>query len=528
IQKLTIDKSLASHNKEMAELLEATVGTVKKSTQNWVDNFENMLELEKFNSYLENYFIIIIFGKVKAGKSSLGNFIAKNRPSHEEAEFFKYDEAGKEQAIDKLEEMTDDDESFDTATIECTTEIQGFRLNGMAWIDTPGLGSMVAENGELAQKYINAAHYVIYPTNSAQPLQRDEISQVEELFSANKKVTICITRSDIIERRKENGKYIKEDGKIKRFRVNKPTDRREAQEKHANREVQNIMAKGKESKLGDIFSISALTASMGLEDNDETLFNNSNMPKFYELMTEVIKEKSDKLKAGTPYDGLTAFVDNSILGGKQVESTTTISSLKESLSKLDEKIIESLDAFERIKQNLNSDINMEVDSIVSQYTNSIDKDNAKEKFNTIDKKLSKNISQLIATNINEIMEDFSTTLDGLNSALDGGDSFDIKDEYKKIEVRYADRSFLNIVTLGILGRSESSTTEEVRVGDNKTDMILKFKQNRIDGYIKASKENYDVVGKDFFEPLQKVSKSITNGINELESKIINLKNNLKG
>ena len=34
----------------------------------------------------------------------------------------------------------------------------------MAWIDTPGLGSMVEENGELAKEYIQSADYNIYPT----------------------------------------------------------------------------------------------------------------------------------------------------------------------------------------------------------------------------------------------------------------------------------------------------------------------------------------------------------------------------
>ncbi len=530
IQTLTIDKKIATQNKEMAELLESTIGIVKKSTQNWVDSFEDMLELEKFNSYLENYFIIIIFGKVNAGKSFLGNFIAKNRPSHDKVEFFKYDEAGKEQAIHKLEEMDEDEDGFNTANTECTTEIQGFRLNGMAWIDTPGLGSMVAENGKLAQKYINAAHYVIYPTNSGQPLQRDEISQVQELFSENKKVTICITRSDITERRKENGKYIKENGKIKNFRTNKPADRREVQEKHVNSEIHNIMPKGKESKLGDVFSISTLTASMGLENSDEPLFSGSNIPKFYELMTDVIKEKSEKLKAGTPYDGLNAFIDNGILGSNNVDNATTIASSKESLSILDGKIRESIDAFERIKQNLNSDISMEVDSIVSQYANSIDKYNAKEQFSTIDKKLSESISQLISTNINEIMEDFNTSLDGLNGVLDSGDSFDIKDEYKKIKVRYDDTGFFRNIgnKIGFMDRSYDTIEEEIHVGDNKEDMILKFKQNRTDGYINASKENYDVVAKDFFVPLQKMSGSIRISMDELESKIINLKNSLKG
>jgi len=91
IQKRKIDKNIAKQNKEMAELLDGTIGLIKESANSWVTNFEEMLEKEKFRSDLANYFIIIIFGKVKAGKSSLGNFIAKHKLDNQTVEFFKYD-----------------------------------------------------------------------------------------------------------------------------------------------------------------------------------------------------------------------------------------------------------------------------------------------------------------------------------------------------------------------------------------------------------------------------------------------------
>ncbi len=191
---ISVDKKVLQQNKELSSLLTSTVQSVKKATSLWVDSFHIMLEKEKFRSDLENYFIVIIFGKVKAGKSSLGNFIAKNKPQTQNINFFKYDEAGKEEAIKTLQEI--DDDGFATANLECTIEIQGFKLSSMAWIDTPGLGSMVEENGALAKEYIQSADYIIYPTNSSSPLQQDEKAQLKELFEQNKKVTICITKSN--------------------------------------------------------------------------------------------------------------------------------------------------------------------------------------------------------------------------------------------------------------------------------------------------------------------------------------------
>jgi hypothetical protein len=87
IQKRKVDKNIAKQNKEIAELLDETIGLIKASANSWVVNFEEMLEKEKFRSDLANYFIIIIFGKVKAGKSSLGNFIAKHKLGNQTVEF---------------------------------------------------------------------------------------------------------------------------------------------------------------------------------------------------------------------------------------------------------------------------------------------------------------------------------------------------------------------------------------------------------------------------------------------------------
>ena len=102
---------------------------------------------------------------------------AKNQKN----EFFRYDKAGQEQKAEELQEIDEDDEAFNTDTLEATAEIQGFRLDSLAWIDTPGLGSMTTINGKLAQKYIESADFIIFPTNSDSAFQRDEKEEVKKL-----------------------------------------------------------------------------------------------------------------------------------------------------------------------------------------------------------------------------------------------------------------------------------------------------------------------------------------------------------
>jgi len=79
IQKISFDSKISTQNKDLEKFLKISVDLLKKSSSNWIEKFDALLEKEKFRSDLKNYFIVIIFGKVKAGKSSLGNFIAQKR-----------------------------------------------------------------------------------------------------------------------------------------------------------------------------------------------------------------------------------------------------------------------------------------------------------------------------------------------------------------------------------------------------------------------------------------------------------------
>jgi len=560
IQKRKVDKNIAKQNKEMAELLDGTIGLIKESANSWVVNFEEMIEKEKFRSDLANYFIIIIFGKVKAGKSSLGNFIAKHKLGNQTVEFFKYDEAGKKQAINKLEEI--DEDSFDTNNLECTVEIQGFKLDGMAWIDTPGLGSMVKENGDLAKEYIQSADYVIYPTSSDATMDMSEEAQLTELFDQNKKVTICITKSD--EREEDECECGLEDGcsncvdGITSVLVNKSVENRASQELHVRTTINSIIKKDEESVLGDIFSISSHTASKGLEENNVELFENSNMPKFYELITEVVKEKATKLKEETPYDGLKSFIDNNILGSDSSTQENSIANIKQALNDLDKKIDESIERFQVLQNNANSDLENEIENVVSEYYSNINQSNSKDIFATIDSELNTKISTVIQTNIHEIFADFDTTLKSLTTSFSTNEftihdkfetySYTTKTRNKKIGrglfalgtsiavgiatggaslVVQAGATTLAGIAGGYIGgkageATGSNQTENIKVGDNKEEVIQKFKAIRLENYENYAKNLYKEMQDTFFVPLQRASAEINSDLSKFEKNLTNI------
>ena len=557
IQNLRIDENIKKQNKEISNLLEETINLIKLVSNDWLKNFDEMIEREKFRSDLSNYFIVIIFGKVKAGKSSLGNFIAKNKLDSQKVEFFKYDEAGKKQAIKKLEEIEED--SFATNNLECTVEIQGFKLDGMAWIDTPGLGSMVKENGDLAKEYIQSADYIIYPTSSDSPLQLDEREQLKELFEQNKKVSICITKSDYkdedeCECGSEDGCENCNGGMVKVLK-NKCLSKREGQEKFVKEEIYKLIPKDKEYILGDIFSISTHTAKKGLDSSDNELFEDSNIPKFYELLTDVIKDKASKLKADTPYEGLKSFIDFNILGSDIIKQNSSIKNIKLELESLEQVIRESQERFEILKENSSNDLVSEIEFIISKYSLEINKSNSKEMFLQIDSEINKKMFEIIEKNISEILNNFDASFKSLSTTFSSNE-FIIEDVYESIKVDTSSRNkkigagILGLIaTVGVgiatggatllvqagativagsiagyaggkLGEFSGSIDEEKEViGDNKEQVLQKFKTSRLLHYEKIAQGMYNEMQNLFFVPLEKSMDEIKSNLNQFEQNI---------
>ncbi|MGE3299339.1 MAG: dynamin family protein [Arcobacter sp.] len=557
IQNLRIDENIKKQNKEISNLLEETINLIKLVSNDWLKNFDEMIEREKFRSDLSNYFIVIIFGKVKAGKSSLGNFIAKNKLESQKVEFFKYDEAGKKQAIKKLAEIEED--SFATNNLECTVEIQGFKLDGMAWIDTPGLGSMVKENGDLAKEYIQSADYIIYPTSSDSPLQLDEREQLKELFEQNKKVSICITKSDYkdedeCECGSEDGCENCNGGMVKVLK-NKCLSKREGQEKFVKEEIYKLIPKDKEYILGDIFSISTHTAKKGLDSSDNELFEDSNIPKFYELLTDVIKDKASKLKADTPYEGLKSFIDFNILGSDIIKQNSSIKNIKLELESLEQVIRESQERFEILKENSSNDLVSEIEFIISKYSLEINKSNSKEMFLQIDSEINKKMFEIIEKNISEILNNFDASFKSLSTTFSSNE-FIIEDVYESIKVDTSSRNkkigagILGLIaTVGVgiatggatllvqagativagavagyaggkLGEFSGSIDEEKEViGDNKEQVLQKFKTSRLLHYEKIAQGMYNEMQNLFFVPLEKSMGEIKSNLNQFEQNI---------
>ena len=168
--------------------------------------------------------LVYVYGLVKAGKSALGNFVAHGRERPDDAfvaalpadgsgpEFFvrsvaSGDADAKAEANGKLARAR----RFHTDVEEATDRIQGFRMPGLTWIDSPGLGSVTEANGKLAREYVDSADLVLVAMNSAQAGRRTELDETRRLMRLGKRMTVLLTRADEIDTDvNENGEIVNE------------------------------------------------------------------------------------------------------------------------------------------------------------------------------------------------------------------------------------------------------------------------------------------------------------------------------
>lgn len=169
----------------------------------------------RFREGFGDSLLVFIYGKVKSGKSSLGNYMAWG---HSEPDALL--KTRTPQPVYFSTERTDvangdqDKEAerhlqFRVGATEATSSIQGFRLPGLTWVDSPGLHSVNARNGALAKEYVEHADLILYIMSSQSPGRTSDMQEITELLAANKKIMVLLTGSDTTdEDEDENGEII--------------------------------------------------------------------------------------------------------------------------------------------------------------------------------------------------------------------------------------------------------------------------------------------------------------------------------
>lgn len=285
---------LKAQDKSIQEIYDASTKVLKDTLDGLTKELEEARDGIQFIQDNENSLNVVVFGKVKAGKSYLGNLMMGNairklstKTSYDRLEQPKvevYDQ-GTCTTQDKLKEVTEENDAsggFGVDNREATRVIQLFHLGAMTWVDTPGFGSLTDENQELAREYVKNADLVIFASNSDMAGTQQDFQEMKELYDMGKRFLLVVTQSDTLEEDCDDV------GNIIPTPVPKSDDDRRSTENYMKETL-----KKHGIKLGDenILTISAFLGLTALEKEDEDLFESSNMGKFWNLLSDITEQE---------------------------------------------------------------------------------------------------------------------------------------------------------------------------------------------------------------------------------------------
>lgn len=286
--------------------------------QNKTKHEEYVNGIEFINKF-EETFIVSVFGKVKSGKSYLGNYMMGNAFKNLNTSYDKigdisvnvYDR-GKLSTATRLSEMIDETsgQGFGVAATEATSTIQYFRIGGLTWFDTPGIGSITKENEELAEEYIKNSDLVIFSMNSDAAGTRQELSELKDLYEMNKPMIILLTQSDFVDYDCDDAGNI-----IEVLKPKTDKDRSDVE----NYVVEEIINQGAGRALelsgGKALTISTKLAVEALKSDppDTEQYMGSNMEELVNRLIDITHGKAAELKAQNPKDRFNKLIDDLVI-----------------------------------------------------------------------------------------------------------------------------------------------------------------------------------------------------------------------
>lgn len=331
-----------SNDEDMLEIFRKTSEVFFNTLSDVNKKIEEAIKGMTFIEDFERHFTVSVFGKVKAGKSYIGNLIM-GHPVRKAGIPSSYDklvdltvhvyDRGKVYEQKKLSTEVEQKEcngkEFYVDKNEATSTIQWVNIGGMCWFDTPGIGSVTIENEELAKEYVKNSDLVIFACNSDAAGTRQEFSEIRQLHDMNKPILLLLTQSDAYD-------YdVDDEGEEISILVPKPEKDRKDQENYM---LETLREQGMEDvlKYADILTVSALLATEAIKNNDEEMFEQSNIGKLLEKLTSITKNDAAEIKRNTPKSRINEMIDSIIVD----------------LSSASSEIIKYCNAIEAKKQNL--------------------------------------------------------------------------------------------------------------------------------------------------------------------------------
>lgn len=303
-------KSIPETNPLKQQLL-GFVDVMEKTKAEWDTKVAGRDKGVKFRKGFEDSLLVFVNGKVKSGKSSLGNYLAWGHTDPDEKlkrrvsprlvpNYFSHEKT------DVADGDTENEAQlrceFRVGATEATSSIQGFKLPGLTWVDSPGLHSVKVENEKLARDYVEHADLILYTMKSDSPGRESDLAEIKLLLGKEKKLLLLLTGSDDIEE-----DYDDEADCLVKIVVMKDTQRRDKQRAYVREALEKICGANNADNI-EVISFSARYAQLNADDS--AAFSVSGMGQLCETLYRIAQSDGVRIKQRTPLANMRTFLQS--------------------------------------------------------------------------------------------------------------------------------------------------------------------------------------------------------------------------
>lgn len=522
------------------------INRIQQTISSWHKQIEKNKKGIEFMVAHEKYLVVMVFGSVKAGKSSLGNFFAgkyfQKAPFNNEYKLrphpkFEVEERARDTGEIEIDETGH--QWFTEGVTDTTGSIQYFTLSGLRWMDSPGTGAIQKDNDkrlmeDMVNEYIPYADLCIFLMNSSEPGLQADMKYMEKLSRDGQESLVVITKSDM------NDEDIDEDGNLVAKWLPKPNEQRRLQEDDICRRLKEAYGDIDPEKFRGM-SVSTLLGKESILQEDEELYKSSNLDKLMNILSEKVSHEGITLKEKKPKQNLNSFV-KSIKEGE--EAFLGVIGLEKNLDTIIDKIGEYKKSIEKKSQKITNEITMKskvsVQTKIRELSKQVENDGVELTGQQISEAIARVIYPIMEEELNAHLNELivgyqKQNIKNLDLKIKGDTGLKKKQqviEHSRVEtymVKRDPRGFFENVRW-IFGKeyySEKTRTikesRTVDIGTNIEEIIDQYQPQVISGVRENVKKELRFLQDNYFAPQERYVMEMKRLLNMLDKELEQLK-----
>lgn len=345
LSKIAQQKDNLANKNPLAEVNTQLKVAITQAVSNWGQQWQKSSAMRELSQTYADRVILLVFGKVNAGKSSFSNYLASCFPESD-VKYFCFENG----------QVQYHKQSFAEGVTETTATIQGIELGDkLVLLDSPGLHSVTDENGQLTRVFTDSADLVLWLTPSTSPEQVQELDDLKAELESQKPLFPIITRSDVIE------EDVNDEGEIVSEYRNKSTENRQLQEQDVQTRAHEKLSDN--VKLNQPVSISVMCYRKSLRTEQD--MHECGLHDLLENIAVTI-DKAREYKGKKARQQVVNYLERQVMNGVKVDLVPKLQTLKAQIEKQKKELAEH-------QANVQQELTLQLGELIPDWAESCKK-----------------------------------------------------------------------------------------------------------------------------------------------------------